>query len=122
MEQRRRVPRQSSGWKGSCLIEGESTTVGWRDCKVVDISMLGLGVMFRHRRPSELIGRCISVEVPASADSLSIRLEGQVKNAAMTRSGTVRVGVEFVGLTQEELALAIALGALTAANKESVER
>ena len=32
------------------------------------------------------------MEVPASADSLSIRLEGRIKNATTIRSGTVRVG------------------------------
>jgi len=72
--------------------------------------------MFRHRRPSELVGRCLSVEVPAPTDSLTIRLEGQIKNATTISSGTVRVGVEFVGLTEEERAIATVLDALTEAD------
>jgi hypothetical protein len=83
--------------------------------------MLGLAVTFRHRRPSELFGRCLSVEVPASADSLSIRLEGRMKNAHTTDASTVRVGVEFIGLTPEEHAIAVVLGALTESDRDARE-
>ena len=43
IEHRRRVPRQPAGWRGLCLIAAESP-VGWHDCRVVDISTLGLGI------------------------------------------------------------------------------
>jgi hypothetical protein len=90
MEDRRSVPRERVGWAGLCQIEGELAT----PCRVVDLSMSGLGVTLSHtsfpRRDRgatvgdtlpQLVGRRISVDVPALGDSLSIRLEGQVANA-----------------------------------------
>jgi hypothetical protein len=91
---RRRVPRQLAGWSGSCLMEGEPETER-RECQVVDISMLGLGLLFQHPSPSTLVGCRISVEVSAVDDRVNIRLEGIVRYATVTSGGGVRVGVEF---------------------------
>ena len=99
MKHRRQVPRQPAGWEGTCHIEGESAA---RSCRVIDISMLGLGLTFTHPSPSELLGRRISVDVRAVGDSVSIRLEGVVKNAGPTLEGAVRVGVAFDGLSESE--------------------
>ncbi len=101
MEYRRRVPRQRAGWYGSCLIGGESATE-WCDCRVIDISVLGLGIQIHHSRPSELVGRRVSVEVPPVGDSVNILLEGEIRNAALSPGGTVRVGIEFIGLSDAE--------------------
>ena len=75
--------------------------------------MLGLGVALDHRRPSELMDRPISVQFPAVGDLVSVRLEGTIKNIEVMRLGLVQVGVEFVGLSEEEQAIATVLGALT---------
>jgi hypothetical protein len=93
-EYRRRVPRQPAGWDGTCHIDGE-TDSRWRRCRVVDISMLGLGVTFDHRSPFLLAGRRIFVDVPAVGESVSIRLEGEIAYARPTVRGTVHVGIEF---------------------------
>ena len=94
MTQRRQVPRQTAGWDATCSIEGQSA-VAPRACRVIDISMLGLGMTLRHPAPSELLGRRISVDVLAVGNSVSIRLEGVVKNAVAISEGAVRVGVAF---------------------------
>jgi hypothetical protein len=91
---RRRVPRQLAGWSGTCLMDGEADTER-RECRVVDISILGLGLEFEHPSPSALIGGRISVEVSAVDDRVNIRLEGIVKYATVTSGSAVRVGVEF---------------------------
>ena len=91
MQFRRRVPRQPAGWDGVCQIEGEFAA----RCRVVDISMLGVGITLDHPSPYALVGRHISVDVPAVGDSASIRLEGKVTNARLTLRTTVRVGIEF---------------------------
>jgi hypothetical protein len=91
---RRRVPRQLAGWSGTCLMDGEPET-DRRECRVVDISMLGLGLVFRHPSPSGLVGGRVSVEVSAVDDRVIIRLEGVVRYATVTSGGAVRVGVEF---------------------------
>lgn len=111
MEQRRRVPRVSAGWFGICHIEGESDPA-WRDCQVIDISMFGLGITLHHFWPLELVGRQISVEAPAVGDSVNVRLEGVIRNAEQTAGGVIRVGIEFDGLSESELAVATVLGAL----------
>ncbi len=113
MDSRRRIPRQAAGWAGTCLIEEDQDSARWRDCWVLDISMLGLGIALDHRHPSELLGRDISVEFPAVGDWVSVRLEGRIANIDVMRLGLVHAGIEFVGLSQEELAIATVLGALT---------
>jgi len=91
MHFRRRVPRQPAGWDGVCQIEGEFAA----RCRVIDISMFGVGITTDHPSPYALVGRHISVEVPAIGDSASLRLEGKITNAKLTLWTTVRVGIEF---------------------------
>ena len=99
---RRRVPRQPAGWNGTCHVDGERDS-RWRTCRVVDISMLGLGVTFDHRSPFLLVGRHIFVDVPAVGESVSIRLEGEIAYARPTVRGTVHVGIEFDGGSESEV-------------------
>ena len=91
---RRRVPRQLAGWSGTCVMDNEPETER-RECRIVDISMLGLGLVFQHPAPSNLIDGRISVQVSAVDDRVNIRLEGIVRHATVTSGGVVRVGVEF---------------------------
>lgn len=91
---RRRVPRQLAGWSGTCVMDGQPESER-RECRVVDISMLGLGLVFQHPSPSALVDGRISVEVSAVEDRVNIRLEGVVRYATGTSGGAVRVGVEF---------------------------
>jgi hypothetical protein len=97
MRFRRRVPRQPAGWNGVCQIEGEFAA----RCRIIDISTLGVGITLDHPSPYALVGRHISVELPAVDDSASIRLEGKVTNAKLTLRTTVRVGVEFDSPSEE---------------------
>ncbi|HTU39194.1 MAG TPA: PilZ domain-containing protein [Acidimicrobiales bacterium] len=109
MENRRRVVRHKTAWTGFCHIEGENA-VAWRDCRVVDISILGVGIRIQHFKPSELVGRRVAVELPAVGDSVNIRLEGEVKHVARTAlRATVRVGIEFDGLSNTERSILQAL-------------
>jgi hypothetical protein len=96
MNYRRRVPRQAAGWDGICIIAEESAE--WRQCRVVDISMLGLGLTLEHPSPSALLGRRISIYVPAVDHSVNIQLDGEVTNAGRTLEDAVRVGIKFDGL------------------------
>ncbi|HXN61485.1 MAG TPA: hypothetical protein VN886_13640 [Acidimicrobiales bacterium] len=85
----RRVKRLRAGWEGICLIEGESDELR---CRVVDISILGLGVTFKHPSPSpsQLGGRRICVDIPGVA-----RLEGKITHAVPVLGSAVRVGIMF---------------------------
>ncbi len=58
--------------------------------------------MLQHPAPSQLVGRRVAIDVPAVGDSVSIRLEGEIRNAGSTMGGVVRVEVEFDGLSQSD--------------------
>src|SRR5271163_498366 len=93
MNHRREVPRHPALWDGTCSIEREST--GRRNCRVIDISIFGLGITLNHPSPSQLVGRRISVEIPMADDSVSIFTAGTITNAGQTLEGAVRVGIRF---------------------------
>jgi len=112
MEFRRRVPRQTAGWIGHCRMDGDPVDEA-RECRVLDISEFGVGILLHHPRSSELIGRHVSVETPEHGVSVNIRLEGEVRNAVPVNDGSVRLGIEFVGLTQLEQSVVKALGVLS---------
>jgi hypothetical protein len=120
MEYRRRAPRQPTAWSGFCHIDGEPTAM-WRDCEVIDVSMFGLGLTFIHPQPWELVHRGIFVDISAIGEAVNIRLEGEIKDAAFTLEGDIRVGVELVGLSQAELAITAVLSGInqTEANHEA---
>ncbi|HEX4244024.1 MAG TPA: PilZ domain-containing protein [Acidimicrobiales bacterium] len=89
----RRVERQRAGWNGACHIEGRSPA--WRYCQIIDISMLGVGIQFQDRWPTDLVGRRVSVEVPPIGHLVGVRLEGEIRNAIGHPDGAVRIGIEF---------------------------
>ena len=103
MENRRAV-RQTAGWSGFCHIEGEGAA-GWRDCRVLDISLGGFSVRMQHSRPSDLMGRRVSVEAPAVGDAVNLRFEGEIKNVSRATLRSVRIGIEFVHLSTTERAI-----------------
>jgi hypothetical protein len=85
MTYNRRVKRLRADWDGICHIEGEPDD---RKCRVVDISMHGLGITLEHPSPTELAGRNISVDVPAVA-----QIQGQITHAELILGGAIRIGV-----------------------------
>ena len=112
MESRRRVPRHVAGWNGSCHIDGEPEDKHW-ECQVLDISELGTAILLEHPDGVLLVGRHISVKSPTASTSVNIRLEGDVRNAVRVGDDAVRLGIEFVGLTELEQTVVRALGMLS---------
>jgi len=80
---------------------------------VIDISMFGLGITFDYPQPSDLPGRLISVNLPGDASSINVRLEGEIKNATPTLHRSVRVGIDFIGLSETERAITAVLSAMS---------
>ena len=106
----RRAPRQEADWIGWCSFPDVSNDEQ-TECRVVDISPLGLGIVLCGRpHVSDFVGRSIAVETPIVGMAANIRLEGEVKNAALGRDGSVRLGIEFLGLTDLEQSIVKALG------------
>jgi hypothetical protein len=112
MENRRRLHRQPAGWAASYQLAGESA-VAWRDCRVVDISMRGIGITFEHPNPAELSGRLISVNLPGDGSCVNVRLEGEIKNATVTMSRDIRIGIEFIRLSETEQAITAVLSVMS---------
>jgi PilZ domain len=101
MEDRRRAPRQSAVWMGTCCVDGDGAEI-WRDCGVFDFSTLGIGMDFRPGDSSDLMGRRITMRLPVGG-SMDITLVGEVRNVRAGPDGVVRTGIEFLGLTEDEL-------------------
>lgn len=113
--EKRCVPGQSMGLHGFCHLEGESAW-GWRDCQVVDISDSGIGLAFHYGGEFNLVGRGISIDLPAGGDKISLWLQGEVKHCTTRRDGTIRAGVQFAGLSADEVSIVRALGSLRPAS------
>jgi PilZ domain len=101
MDDRRRAARQSAVWLGLCHVEGDTSQI-WHDCGVFDFSALGVGMDFRHADGIGLVGRRISVRLPVG-DIVDMTLTGRVRNTKPGPDGIVRVGIEFDGLSEDEL-------------------
>jgi hypothetical protein len=112
VENRRRIHRQPVGWAASYRLADEDGQ-GWRDCRVVDISMLGMGITLACLDPSDLVGRPISVNLPGPASSVNVRLEGEIKSALPTISRRLRVGIEFIQLSEAEQAITAVLSVMS---------
>ena len=105
MEQRRRAERQPVSHRGMCRIENYYGAE-WHDCRLIDISRLGLGIRIEVPYPDRLVGSRIIVEIPPIGDSVDIRLAGQIKDAVLIGTeGAIRVGVEFDTLSPSERAV-----------------
>jgi hypothetical protein len=109
-EFRRRVPRiATTSWSGRYIVEDDPTSE-WSECRVLDISVLGVGLELLpiddDDDPDLLVGHRLVVLVQAPVgDSISVRLMGTVKNVGRGTEGGVRAGLEFVGLSDTEQAI-----------------
>ena len=100
-ERRRRVPRQRVGWHGRCRVDDVPVEI-WVDCQVVDISVIGAGLVIADGIPGGLVGRRLVVEVVGPGESVAIKLAGEVRNITALPDGCTRTGIEFEGLSDTE--------------------
>jgi hypothetical protein len=89
---RRLLPRQFTDWRGKYRIEGDSDE-HWRVCRVVDMSTAGTGLELLDATPEEVEGRRII---------LAVQLRGDVRYSMPTGTDGLRVGIQFVDLTEAE--------------------
>lgn len=102
-ELRRRAPRaQTDPWPGKYVIDDDTWTV-WNECRLLDISVLGIGLeLFGPVDPS-LVGQRLVIHVDVGGgQALSLRFTGTVRNLIPGRFGGTRAGVEFSGLSEDE--------------------
>lgn len=112
VEDRRRAERQTASWMGRCHIQDEPLDL-WRECAIIDVSTIGVGIDVCYPDPVELLGMWQDGELRLDVSRrITLRLElgpsvdmtiaGEVRNAGSGPDGIVRAGIEFVGLTETE--------------------
>jgi hypothetical protein len=73
------------------------------ECDVVDISVIGVGIVIGGPIPSELVDRTITVVVQASeVAAVSLRLYGEIRYVVPSPRGGFRIGSQFSGLSETE--------------------
>ena len=100
-ERRRRNRHSIAGWTGRYRLEAAS---GWRDCTLVDMSETGAGFQAFMLATDAVSLSTAELELVdgSSAGEAKIRLRGQVRHLTRSPEGHVRVGIEFLGLTELE--------------------
>ena len=102
MQYRRRAPRvQIPGWPGKYVVEDDPEG-GWNECRLLDVSLLGLGVELLGPVSRDLVGRRLVVHVEVEGGSVSVRLVGTVRRLSARDVGWTRAGLEFDGLSETE--------------------
>ena len=91
MQLRRIVPRQFTDWRGRYMLEDDPLE-RWRECRVVDISSAGAGLVLNDTSQEEAEGRHIIV---------AVQLRATVRNLSEAKTG-LRVGTQFVDLSPAE--------------------
>jgi hypothetical protein len=99
-DRRRRVPRQGTRRSGAYQWKDDLQSA-WRDCEVIDISVLGARLKISQAACNDLIGREITVELH-KGDALTgamkrSRLSGVVRDARSDFDGETGVGIQFLG-------------------------
>ncbi|HLG68466.1 MAG TPA: PilZ domain-containing protein [Acidimicrobiales bacterium] len=108
LQLRRRVPRQRVRWHGRCRVEG-AAAAAWTECDVVDISVIGAGVLVTGPMPGDIDGQLLAVEVETPEGSVSIRVVGEVRYAVPVAGSATRVGMQFANLSETEASILDAL-------------
>ena len=102
---RRRLPRQLADWPGTYHFDNDAE-VATDTCRVMDISRMGVGVEVYGDTPVDPIGHRLAADVRGPAGgSIGLHMEGRVRNVTLGSSGGVRLGIEFIGLTDIERAI-----------------
>ena len=103
-ELRRSLPRQFANWSGTYVMESEQDKQ-WRDCRVIDISSLGAGFELLDAPPEATQGQLIFV---------AVHMRGEIRNSQPTKDGRLRIGTQFVDLSDKDRAYLSSLGGLHA--------
>jgi hypothetical protein len=100
-EQRRKARHAVHGWTGRYRLQDATA---WRECSLVDLSETGAGFQ-AFMLPTDAVPLSTAelelVDGARNPDE-TIRLRGRVIRLTRSPEGHVRVGIEFIGLTELE--------------------
>jgi len=98
---RRAFPRYEAPptWAARYLEQG-SSDLGWRDCRVLDISRGGAALEIA---PHDTVEGIVALELYAFGDTRrNIAVSGEVRHSTRLPSGAKKVGLEFTGISESE--------------------
>lgn len=101
-KERRRRPRHAAAhWEGRYRFGGAA---GWRPCELVDVSATGAGfqAFMLPTDASPLAEVELELVDRNDPEPDPLRLAGRVRHLTRSHAGHVRVGLEFVGLSELE--------------------
>jgi hypothetical protein len=100
---RRRAPRaRTEPWPGKYVIDDDTWSV-WNECRLLDISVLGIGLELLGPVAPNLVGRPLVIHIDvAGGQALSLRFAGTVRYLGPGQLGGTKVGVEFTSLSDDE--------------------
>jgi PilZ domain len=100
-ERRRRPRHPAAHWNGRYRFGGASA---WRDCELVDVSATGAGFQAYMLATDAVPQADVELELVDRTDPEPdpLRLTGRVRHLARSDQGHLRVGMEFVELTDLE--------------------
>ena len=102
--ERRTVPREPAGWLARYQVVGRPE-LGWGECRVLDVSPVGVGLELFGPWPRDGIDAELLVCIdPATEPEQGTQLPATVRNSSAGRFGFLRVGIEFVSLDAEQRA------------------
>ncbi len=64
---KRRTPRVATGWAGKYVVEDDPAS-DWSDCRVTDLSIMGVGLELCGDTAQDLIGRQVIVQVQSQVE------------------------------------------------------
>jgi hypothetical protein len=100
-ERRRRSRHSAAHWQGRYRFGGAP---GWRSCELVDVSASGAGFQAFMLATDAAPMAEVELELVDRGDPEPdpLRLQGRVAHLTRSNAGHVRVGIEFVDLTELE--------------------
>jgi hypothetical protein len=100
-ERRRRPRHTATHWQGRYRFGGAP---GWRSCELVDVSATGAGFQAFMLATDAAPMADVELELIDRGDPEldPLRLQGRVAHLTRSNAGHVRVGIEFVDLSELE--------------------
>jgi hypothetical protein len=103
-ERRRRVPRLEAVWPGRYVFKDDPSSA-WRECRILDLSVLGARLEIFESVPGDLVGREITVEFQTPGAAKVSRMMAVIRNVGSGSEGGIAVGIQFGELSWSDRAL-----------------
>jgi hypothetical protein len=103
MDEQRRLPRYPTDWAACYRLDVRGP---WRNCQLIDVSWYGAAIELHGVGDDEPLEGLFHLEIESVGGSDDgVPVSGLIRHRTRTAMGRVIVGIEFHGLTVEQLQL-----------------